>query len=106
MTDASLWFAIAHNGRVKYTTDRDRARRWQESDEYRQVRPYWTAQAMRDIHIEEQFTHRLAIMLECALLDPISTWNDAHALLNEYRQALQERDEAAGIKHISPLGKD
>jgi len=106
MTDASLWFAIAHNGRVKYTTDRDRARRWQESDEYRQVRPYWTAQAMRDLHIEERYTHRLAIMLECALLSPERHWDDAHALLDEYRQALRKRDEAAGERYVSPMGRD
>lgn len=31
------------------------------------------------------YAHRLAIMLERALLDPTGTWNDAHALLDEYR---------------------
>lgn len=33
------------------------------------------------------YAHRLAVMLECALLDPNGTWNDAHALLDEYRAA-------------------
>jgi hypothetical protein len=33
------------------------------------------------------YGHRLAIMLECALLDPVGSWNDAHALLDEYREA-------------------
>ncbi len=33
------------------------------------------------------YAHRLAVMLECALLDPTGTWNEAHALLDEYRAA-------------------
>lgn len=56
--------------------------------------------------VSERFAHRLAIMLECALLDPFGTWNDAHQLLDEYRQALRERDEALGIPHVSGFGKD
>lgn len=56
--------------------------------------------------VSERFAHRLAIMLECALLDPFGTWNDAHQLLDEYRQALRERDEALGIPYVSGFGKD
>ncbi len=56
--------------------------------------------------IGDRFAHRLAIMLECALLDPIGTWNDAHALLEEYRQALYERDRAMGLPYVSGFGKD
>jgi len=33
------------------------------------------------------YAHRLAVMLECALLDQTGTWTDAHALLDEYRAA-------------------
>lgn len=33
------------------------------------------------------YAHRLAVMLECALLDPTGTWNDGHTLLDEYRAA-------------------
>jgi hypothetical protein len=33
------------------------------------------------------YAHRLAIMLECALLDRPGTWEDGHALLDEYRRA-------------------
>jgi hypothetical protein len=33
------------------------------------------------------YAHRLAIMLECALLDRPGTWGDGHALLDEYRRA-------------------
>jgi len=43
----SLWFAISQNGRVKYTTDSDRARKWKESNEYRLVRDYYTAPPKR-----------------------------------------------------------
>lgn len=56
--------------------------------------------------IGDRFAHRLAVMLECALLDPNGTWNDAHQLLDEYRQALRERDEALGIPYVSAFGKD
>jgi hypothetical protein len=33
------------------------------------------------------YAHRLAIMLECALLDRAGTWEDGNALLDEYRAA-------------------
>jgi len=56
--------------------------------------------------IGNQFAHRLAVMLECALLDPVGTWNDGHALLDEYRQALRERDDALGIPYVSGFAKD
>jgi len=56
--------------------------------------------------IGDRFAHRLAIMLECALLDPTGTWNAAHKLLDEYRLALQERDEQLGIPYVSGFGKD
>ena len=56
--------------------------------------------------IGNRFAHRLAIMLECVLLDPTGTWNDAHALLDEYHQALYERDRAMGLPYVSGFGKD
>jgi len=56
--------------------------------------------------IGDRFAHRLAIMLECALLDPVGTWNDGHKLLEEYRHALRERDDALGIPYVSGFGKD
>lgn len=56
--------------------------------------------------IGDRFAHRLAVMLECALLDPSDTWKDGHQLLDEYRQALRERDEALGIPYVSGFGKD
>lgn len=53
-----------------------------------------------------QFCHRLAVMLECALLDPVGTWDEAHAVLDEYRKAVQAWHEASGEAYVSPLGKD
>ena len=38
----SLWLAIAKDGRVKYTTDSDRAQAWKDSGSYRLVRDYYT----------------------------------------------------------------
>lgn len=47
--------------------------------------------ALRDtiaLHeVGSAYAHRLAVLLECALLDPTGTWGDAHALLDEYRAA-------------------
>jgi hypothetical protein len=60
----------------------------------------------REDDVGDRFAHRLAVMLECALLDPTGTFNDACALLDEYRQALHERDEALGIPYVSGFGKD
>ena len=45
-------------------------------------------------------------MLECALLDPAGAWNAGHQLLDEYRQALVERDRELGITQVSALGVD
>lgn len=39
------------------------------------------------------FAHRLAVMLECALLDPTGSWHDAHALLDQYRAAVSRWHE-------------
>lgn len=56
--------------------------------------------------IGDRFAHRLAVMLECALLNPNGFWNEAHELLDEYRQACFERDQALGILYVSAFGKD
>lgn len=56
--------------------------------------------------IGDRFAHRLAVMLECAILDPTGTFNDACALLDEYREALYERDRALDIPYVSGFGKD
>lgn len=37
----SLWLAISHAGKVKYTTDRERAAKWAASSAYRIVRDYY-----------------------------------------------------------------
>jgi hypothetical protein len=56
--------------------------------------------------VAHRFTHRLAVMLECALLNPERTWDDAHKLLNEYQQAIRQQADAAGLPYVSPMGKD
>lgn len=54
----------------------------------------------------DQYAHRLAFMLECALLDPAGTWDAAHILLDEYREAVRREHIEAGEEYVSPLGKD
>lgn len=56
--------------------------------------------------VGDRFAHRLALMLECAMLDPKGTWDAGHQLLEEYRQALLERDRELGIGYVSAMGKD
>lgn len=41
----------------------------------------------------DEYAHRLAVMLECALLDRRGAWDDGHALLAEYRAACRMADE-------------
>lgn len=65
-----------------------------------------TLRARLAYDICDSFAHRLAIMLECSLLDPVGTYNDACALLDEYHQALRDRDDALGLPYVSGFGKD
>ena len=44
---------------------------------------------MRIRSADSAYAHRLATMLECALLNRTGSWNEGHALLDEYRKALQ-----------------
>jgi hypothetical protein len=37
---STLWLAVSHENRVKYTLDRCRARRWLRSGKYKEVRSY------------------------------------------------------------------
>ncbi|SDY95216.1 hypothetical protein [Nitrosomonas halophila] len=39
------------------------------------------------MRVDNEYAHRLAVMLECALLDRKGAWDDGHALLDEYRAA-------------------
>jgi hypothetical protein len=73
--------------------------------------PLYTAPPQREWqgltdYIGDQFAHRLAVMLECALLSPEKTWEEAHALLDEYREALYKRDRELGLPYVSGFGKD
>lgn len=56
--------------------------------------------------IGDLYAHRLSFMLECAVLDPIGTWEAAHELLDEYREAVRRENEAAGEGYVSAFGKD
>lgn len=56
--------------------------------------------------IGDRFAHRLAIMLECMCLNADKNYNEALNLLDEYRKALRERDDAMGIPYVSGFGKD
>lgn len=56
--------------------------------------------------IGDLYAHRLAFMLECAVLDPNGTWEAAHELLDEYREAVRREHEAAGEPYVSAFGKD
>ncbi len=50
--------------------------------------------------VGDRFAHRLAVMLECALLRPERSWDAAHELLDEYRQALHGCEGATGLSHM------
>jgi len=39
----TLWLGIGGDGRVKYTTDSDRALKWKQAGSYRLVRDYYTS---------------------------------------------------------------
>ena len=43
--------------------------------------------AMRLAHVDWSYAHRLAVMLECALLDRGGAWEEGLELLAEYRSA-------------------
>lgn len=45
------------------------------------------SEASRLQSADAEFAHRLATMLECALLNRIGAWDEGHALLDEYRAA-------------------
>lgn len=54
-----------------------------------------------------EYAHRLAIMLECALMSQTAgTWDEAYETLDQYRKAIQEWHEAQGEPYVSGFGKD
>jgi len=56
--------------------------------------------------IAEQYAHRLAILLECMVLSPDKTWNEANNLVSEYQDALHKERMNAGEPYVSGFGKD
>jgi hypothetical protein len=53
-----------------------------------------------------RYTHRLAIMLECMMLNPEGNWEQAAELLGEYQADIEKWMRKHGDEHVSPLGKD
>ena len=54
-----------------------------------------------------EYAHRLAIMLECALMSQTAgTWDEAYEALDQYRKAVQQWHEAQGEPYVSGFGKD
>jgi hypothetical protein len=53
-----------------------------------------------------QFAHRLAIELECMMLNPTASYNSAGNLIDEYRTAVHRWNEATGQPYVSGFGKD
>ena len=51
-------------------------------------------ESMREVlalhEVGSAYAHRLAVMLECALLAPTGSWSEAHTLLDEYRAACRD----------------
>lgn len=45
---------------------------------------------MRLNEVSIDFAHSLAVMLQCALLNPTATWDDAHSLLQRYHEACEK----------------
>jgi hypothetical protein len=61
--EPSLWFAIGKDGRVKYTTDSDRALKWKQAGSYRLVRDYYTS----PVHAIEQAEKQEPIECMCGI---------------------------------------
>jgi hypothetical protein len=60
----------------------DRAKLHQENEAMRKALALYDA--------DNEYAHRLAVMLECALISPAGAWDDAHKLLHEYRTACKD----------------
>lgn len=75
--------------RIEKLRKAEAAREWKkERDElYADLQICEEALALTNVGAE--YAHRLAIMLECALLDRQGSWDDGHALLAEYRAACE-----------------
>jgi hypothetical protein len=84
----SLWFAIGGDGRVKYTTDSDRALKWKQAGSYRLVRNYYTAppkrewvgltdEEMREAMRESQVgkPYKMDIPARCKVMEVTPIWS-------------------------------
>ena len=55
--------------------------------------------------IDSSYAHRLAIMLECMCIDPVSNWDDAIKLVDEYHKAWRVLREKQLGSEIRAFGK-
>ena len=63
-------------------------------------------QKVCELHrVDGQYAHRLAVMLECALLDKTGCWNEAHRTLDEYRAAVHAIDPPLPTFMGEPIGR-
>ena len=95
---------LDENGQIDWTADYPFSNEpgWPDSV------PLYTAPPQRQSTdaVSEQYAHRLAIMLECMVLSPNKTWNEANDLISEYHEALQRERINAGEPYVSGFGKD
>lgn len=61
------------------------------------------AEALDKLYVLEALTKRLALDLECVLLNRDKWWDQAHESLQAYRDLM---DAWYPQEHVSPLGKD
>ena len=85
----SLWLAIRKDGRVKYTTDSDRAISWKQSGSHRLVRDYYTAPVIEQVEKQEPFA--VAWVLDGELFWP-----------SEYEVISQAGDKAIPLYTATP----
>ena len=63
-------------------------------------------QKVCELHrVDGEYAHRLAVMLECALLDKTGCWNEAHRTLDEYRAAVHAIDPPLPTFMGEPIGR-
>jgi hypothetical protein len=93
MINPCVWLVRKEDGRVTYTTDRQRADAWMR-DARRKVTSLCRVQDAEAEAVVAAHAKRLALELECLLLDCKDTaavskwWDSAHEALDQYRADL------------------
>jgi len=91
-----LWLAISQDGRVKYTTDGERAAAWKQSGLYRLVRDYYTEQSVQAaVEAEREACAKVIDATDLsALRDDPMTQNWVAAMLFSYAAAIRARGQS------------